>query len=435
MMNSYSLILKEIDAIGNTTREYESIQFKIKVHNINNDINVNMFETLEIKSDYNNKISDELFLHFNIGLGDYTYDLLPYKNNTEITIIKSFNNVAYENITYKAVLINDNKNPAGVQSNISKDILNKSSMIRVSFQLLEKSVEVIRNINVDGIFKNTNVKDALITIFNKNLDNVAINGEKLKPRINIIEPDNNKQFPVILIPTGTLLTDVPTFLQDTKYGIYSGDIGVYIKNIRIDIMNYQTCLYIYPLYTIRQDQYSSLYIYHSIHPRATSATNTYDFKNDILKIVTSEVDVLEKGERDFINEGNSITYSSMENIYNYNSNVTNDKINYDNKKQIGSDAYKTEDGLRAETYVGNIDNIYKYHSNLANKNMGLYRFRWNMSNHRHLKPGMNVTVFYQKDNEVKTLNGILQGYYSVYSQILKTEVTYLMIKLKEVNNE
>ena len=44
-------------------------------------------------------------------------------------------------------------------------------------------------------------------------------------------------------------------------------------------------------------------------------------------------------------------------------------------------------------------------------------------------------TFEKSDNEVKTLNGILQGYYSVYSQILKTGVTYLMIKLKEVNNE
>lgn len=432
---NYSLILREIDAISNTTREYESIQFKIILHNKDNDINITMFESLEFKADYNNKIADDLFLHFNMGLGDFTYDLLPYKNNTEITIIKSFNNTVYENITYKAVLINDSKNPKGIQSNISKEILNKASLIRVSFQLMEKTVEVIRSINVDGIFKKTNVKDVLVTIFNKNLANISINGEKINPMINIVEPDNNKTFEHIVIPTGTLLTDVPTFIQDTKYGIYSGDIGFYIKNIRKDILNYKPCLFLYPLYTIRQDQYSSLFIYHSENKKSKAAVNTYDYKNNILKVTTAEVDVLEKGERDFINEGNSVTYSNMSNIYNYNSTVTNDKISYTNKNQVGSDVYKTEDGLRANTYVGNVDNTFKFHSNLANKNMGLYKFKWNMSNHRYLQPGMNVTVFFQEDNEVKTLSGVLQGYYSLFSQIYKNETTYLMIKLKEVTNE
>lgn len=431
----YNLILREIEAISTTEREYESIQFKIILHNKDYDIKVTMFESIEFKADYNNKIADDIFIHFNMGLGDFTYELLPYKDNTEISIIKSFNNIVYENITYKAVLINDTKNSNGIKSNISKEILNKASLIRVSFQLMEKSVEVIRSINVDGIYKSTNVKDALVTIFNKNLTNVSINGEKLNPLINIVEPDNTKLFNQIIIPTGTFLTDVPSFIQDTKYGIYSGDIGFYIKNIRQDILNYKPCLFIFPLYTIKQDIYNSLYIYHSANKRSKAAINTYDNKNNILKIATSEVDMIEKGERDFINDGNAVTYSSMENIYNYNSTVTNDKINYTSKTQLGSDHYETQDGLRSETYVGNIDNVFRYHSNLANKNMGLYRFRWNMSNHRHIKPGMNVTVFYQLDDDVKTLLGVIQGYYSIYNQTLKNETTYLMIKLREVNNE
>ena len=49
-----------------------------------------MFESIEFKADYNNKIADDIFLHFNMGLGDFTYELLPYKDNTEISIIKSF---------------------------------------------------------------------------------------------------------------------------------------------------------------------------------------------------------------------------------------------------------------------------------------------------------------------------------------------------------
>lgn len=432
---NFSLIIREINAIGETEREYDSIQYKIILHNKDNDIKIMLFESLEFKADYNNKIADDIFLNFNIGLGDYTYDILPYKNNTEITIIKSFNEKPYENITYKAVLINSDINKNSVQGSISKEILNKSSLIRVTFQLLEKSVEVIRSINVDGIYKNSNMQNALITIFNQNLSNVSINGEKLSPMINIVEPDNKKVFPTILIPTGTLLTDVPTFLQDTKYGIYVGDIGFYIKNLRQDLMNYKTCLYTYPLYTVKQDQFSSLFIYHSGNVRAKTATNTYDFKNNILKVTTSEVDIMEKGERDFINDGNSITYSSMENIYNYNSNVTDDKINYTSKTQLGSDNYNTEDGLRSETYIGNVSNMFKYHSNLSNKNMGLYKFKWNQSNHTLLKPGMNVTIFFQIDNEVKKMVGVLQGYFSLFNQILKNETTYLMIKLREVPNE
>ena len=94
----YNLILREIEAISATEREYESIQFKIIVHNKDYDIRVTMFESLEFKADYNNKIADDIFLHFNMGLGDYTYELLPYKDNTEITVIKSFNNILLSDV-------------------------------------------------------------------------------------------------------------------------------------------------------------------------------------------------------------------------------------------------------------------------------------------------------------------------------------------------
>lgn len=435
MYNNYSLLLKEVSAINSSTREYDDIQFKIILHNKDNDIKISLFESLEFKADYNNKVADDIFIHFNMGLGDYTYDVLPYKNNTEITVIKSFNNTPYENITYKAVLLDTSVNSKGVQSNLTKDILNKASLIRVSFQLVEKNVEVIRTINVDGIYRSTTVKNAIVPIINNAVKNISINGEKLNSLLNMVEPDNTKVYNTIVIPTGTALTNLVTFIQDTKYGIYVGDIGFYIKSIRESLMNYKNCFFIYPLYTRKEDQYDSLFIYHADSKLNKASNNTYEYINKTLKIISSEVTIVEKGERDFINDGNHVAYGNMENIYNYNSTVTNDKISYTKKTQLGNDKISTEDGLSNETYIGNIDNLCKYYSNLSNKNMSLYQFKWQFSNHRHLLPGMNVTVFYQVDKDIKKLQGILQGYYSIYNQALKNEMTILMIKLKEVTDE
>lgn len=435
MLNNYSLLIKEVLNIASTKREYSDIQFRFKLLTKDSDIEIKFFESLEFKADYNNNIGDVIFLHFNIGLGDFNYDILPYKNNLEISVIKSFDGVTYENTTFKAVLLTNGDNYNGIKSNIKKDILNKSSLIRLSFQLVEKNIEVIRTINVDGIYRNVDVKSLLLPVIYNNVNKIKINGEPLNPLINIVEPDNKTKYDHILIPTGTMLCDLPTFIQDTSYGIYNGDIGFYIKNIRESLMNYRTCFFIFPLYSKKEDIYDSLHIYHSDHKINKGMDNSYDYKNKILKVITSEVEVIEKGEKDFINNGNSIVYGSMENITDYNSKVTNDKISYNKKSQVSNETYEKEDKLVRETFIGNKSNLHKYYSNLANKELGLYKFHWVKSNHKHLLPGMNTTVFFQIDKEIKKLQGILQGYYSIYNQALKLETTILMIKLKEVPNE
>lgn len=435
MLKNYSLILKEVFNIASTKREYNDIQFKFKLHTTKSDININFFESIEFKADYNNNVGDIIFIHFNIGLGDFNYDILPFKNNLEISMVKSFNNEPYENITYKAILLTNSDNYNGIKSNINKDILNKSSIIRLTLQLVEKNIEVIRTINIDGIYKNTDVKNLIIPIIYNNTNKIKINGESLNPLINIVEPDNKSKYDHILIPTGTLLIDLASYLQDTRYGVYNGDIGFYIKNIRESLMNYRTCFFIFPLYSKKEDIYDSLHIYHTDHKINKGMDNTYDYKNKILKVITSEVDIIEKGEKEFINNGNSIAYGSMENITDYNSTVTNDKITYSKKKQVSNETYEKEDKLVRETFIGNKSNLHKYYSNLSNKELGLYKFHWVKSNHRHLLPGMNTTVFFQIDKEIKKLQGILQGYYSIYNQALKLETTILMIKLKEVNDD
>lgn len=431
-MTNYTLLNKEIEAIHKTPKEISSMSFKLILHTKDKDITINLFESIEIKADFNNNVGDINFINFNMGAGDYTYDVFAYRNNLEMTVIKYINKKPYENRTYKAILHNTGNNYNNAGNSIKKEDLNKAEMVRVKLQLLDKPLELLRGVKVDGIFNNNDIKNMLIPLIKDNISKIGINGQKLKPIINIVEPDNKKKYNNILIPTGTKLLEVPTYLQDTRYGVYMGDIGVYIKNIRLSLMDYQTCFFMYPLYTKQDDIFDNLYIYHSDGKLNKTSDNTYTYKNKALKIITSEMNVIETGERNFMNTGASITSSSMDNITNYNTSVGNDNIGVNKKSQLSNESYKTEDGMVNEHYVGNEINLYKHYSRINNQDLDLYQFKWMYSDHTRLLPGMNVTLFYQIEKEIKTLKGVLQGYFTVYNETTKVESTLLMIKLGEV---
>lgn len=429
----YQIINKEVISILSEKPKFKKIEYDIIFHNEVLDLPISIFESIELSGDFNNNIGDHIVVNVQMGGGDFAYDVFKYKDNIELTVNLKRDGVLYSSNTYKAILLNSTDNRNGPNANISKDILNKAELVRASFQVLEPTVELLRVIKATGIYKNMTMLDTVTAIFTNSCKSIKINGSPLNPTMNIVKPDNDTVYSHVIVPTGTRLIDVPTFLQDGKYGLYNGDIGVYIKNIRLDVNKTKLCVHVYPLYTTEEDMFDDLVIYHSDGKLNKSSDNTYNIGEDQLKIISNSLEILENKQNILMDKGGSITASNPDNLLMFNSDTSSENMSYDNEGQVYNQTLDTKDGLVNERYVGNEANMFKHKSQLFNDTMDLVKVTWKYSDASLLHPGMNVKLYYQIDDSVRVMRGVLQRHYTVYNGGTKLEETIMMLKLGDVN--
>ena len=428
--NRYDLVNKEILDITTKPIEYKELKHEIIFRNKISIIPIRIFESIENLADYNNNVMDHLTLNVFLSSGVYSKDVFEHKDNIEVTINTSRDDKLYSSITYKAILVDVDNNMSGIVANISKEELDMSGMVRVTFQLIEQELELIRIVKTSGIYKDMDVSSIMTTIFYNTINKIKIKGTNIIPTINIVKPDNTNKYKHVIIPTGTRLVDLPTYLHDTDYGIYKGDIGLYFKTKVESVNKNNLNVYVYPLYSIEKNKYKELVIYYANTQFSKVNDNNYYNTDEMLKVVASDLDIAEIKQNTIMNKGGAITGNDPDTLLSYSNTVTNDKLTYN--KKIDNTTLNQKDGLTNERYVGNEVNLFKHVSRVMSDSMDLVKVTWNYSNSSLLIPGMHVTIYYPKDNKVKKMVGVLQQYHMLYREINKIETTTLLLKMKDV---
>ena len=428
--NRYDLVNKEILDITTKPIEYKELKHEIIFRNKITTIPIRIFESIEKLADFNNNVMDYPTLNVFLSLGVYSKDVFEHKDNIEVTINTSRDDKLYSSITYKAILVDVDNNMSGIVANISKEELDMSGMVRVTFQLIEQELELIRVVKTSGIHKDMDVSSIMTTIFYNTINKIKIKGTNIIPTINIVKPDNTNKYKHVIIPTGTRLVDLPTYLHDTDYGIYKGDIGLYFKTKVESVNKNNLNVYVYPLYSIEKNKYKELVIYYANTQFSKVNDNNYYNTDEMLKVVASDLDIAEIKQNTIMNKGGAITGNDPDTLLSYSNTVTNDKLTYN--KKIDNTTLNQKDGLTNERYVGNEVNLFKHISRVMSDSMDLVKVTWNYSNSSLLIPGMHVTIYYQKDNKVKKMVGVLQQYHMLYREINKIETTILLLKMKDV---
>lgn len=435
-INYDDLIGQEVNRIIKSKNDNLGIDYDVTIHTPIGDVFVTMLETIEINSDYNNNFTSVIYFNFIMAGGYYRDYIIANSGNLEATITKFKKEEILYTETFKAILVNTDSDISEYKGNYKTENLNRASMVRGTIMLLSREIEIMRGIKVDGVFTSTSVKKVLTYLFSKAKE-ATINSIPIDLTVNIEEPHNDNVYDHIVIPTGVGYLDAPTFLQDTEYGVYNGDIGLFIKRQLNKDKENKLNLFTFPLYTVNKNPKKELFIYHSNNPYYDFVENTYTVLDNILKIVsTSEIVTITPNENKNIDSGNAITSSDPYKLTDYNASVTNDKISYDKSNQVTSmEPGNRSDGMNIENYVGNEANLYKVRSKINLQHYGHFQIRWNHSAPELLIPGMAVKFFYQKENEIKILVGRLQRDFSLYSEATKTISTMLNILLKEEDGE
>lgn len=423
--------------INNKVMDPDTISYKVILHTIDDDIDITELISIEVDRDYANNISDYILVTFTMGMGEYLRKVHPRIDNLEMTIVTKYYNDSYLN-RYKLLIVNGPTNIAGTMySSYSEEELNKMDKFIIEGQCINRLVEVLRRQPVDGIYNYITVRDAIRTVITNAVNKTTIEGVSPETKFNFVDPNNDKTFRHISIPLGINALDLPSYLQNTDYGVYSSDIGTYIQKhgYFIDGEDPVDTIFVYPLYNPKlvDKPGKKLMILSSPNNMLSTIENSYLEEGDILKIIGSgNMRSSEISQTKLINTGNAIIRTNIDNMLKTGGDVTDNTVSVSRANTMsGETLVAKRDGYDGVNYVKPSTNIYKQYSEMAKNVLSLYQVTWNFSNPELLFPGMPVIYVYEDtEHGVIRLNGIIHSCFIKYNAVYKTHSTLINVMLE-----
>lgn len=402
-----SILAKEVnDIITNTASDKHNVEYEVTIHTVDIDYSVSMVESVEILRDYNSNLADYTILSCMIQAGDYVKDIHPHKHNLEVTLKRKINDVELKQ-RFKLVIMNNKGDiEGGRYDNSSREELNSLEMIRIEGQCLDRVSEALRLVYVDGVYRLTNLDKLMRVKFDMGIKPLGFRDNLI---IDLVPPDNNREYDHIEVPTGLDLFNLPTYLQNTHYGVYNGNIGTYLQ-----FYNEKTTIFIFPLYdTKRFDKAEKkLMVYGVSSAKFDHVEHTYFVDGDIVKILAGKSTIGQNdGEDSLLDAGVGFTHTDANKIIERNAHVDDKEVTVDTEQMNAGQKYKEKaDYSNKSVHLGPVDNMFKHRSEIMKRTMAIYQIQWNHCDPDLIYPGMPVMYIYLKDEDtVIKLKGIVQS--------------------------
>jgi hypothetical protein len=408
-------LAREISAITSSTAKPVHFTWLAKIH-----VGGMLYEPLKIISidilqEYELNYADEIILTMTIPGGMYAVDIYPFKDKIDITLIRKpigevSTDINLEGMVhterYTATLI-DTGNPViegNGQNTPTKDSLNLTSIVTVSFQLVNKAIEQIRMISVGGTYRNATAAQVIRAIMTSEMKKIKVPGVRLPLGVDLASGFNPKIRDHTVIPHGTKLIDVPSYIHKNCGGIYSAGFNYYLQG---------DFWYVYPCYDPTR---------FNVAPRTINVINvprnkypgierTYrkDGKNIVI-MATGEVKYADNSESQELTFGNGVRFADANNF------MTGFSFTKDNKTIVSRGANNTEI-VTSHRANGNNNivlsnnpitaNPYYEYSKLARRQGNMLTFVWENSEPSLITPGCLVKFSYINNNKLSTIYGVV----------------------------
>jgi hypothetical protein len=282
------------------------------VHTVNKDLTTMKVLNVDYIRDYANNIGDVNHIVVVMPVGEYIHNVYPYRNNLELTLVREpLNSTVGSNAgnnpvsmeRYKAVFLSE-ENPS--LSGISAGLTNKTSqdlaaIIEIKFQLINRDLEPLRIKTMGGTFNNITADKLIYGIMAGESLKILVDGKPVIDAVDVVKPDNLEVKKHVIIPHGTLLHSVPTFIQHKMGGVYNSDIGTYLQ-----VYKEKRTWFVYPLFnTDRFKSNSPKIIFYNIpKERYTGIEKTFRVAGDTTYVIaTSDVSYHDDAENSHLNSG------------------------------------------------------------------------------------------------------------------------------------
>ena len=401
------------------------------LHTVDNDYEIHLKEYIDVTKDFNSNISDVITTSFMFPMGDYVHEIYPNRNNLELSIIKVKRNKTSV-IRGKFIMTN---NQQGLENSaytkMSQEEANQASKIRIKGQLVIPQVEALRTVIITGIYNYSTVKQCMLAAFKEATNNFKINNLSEDINIDLIEPNNQRTYRHIKLQPNINIFDLPSFLQNTDYGVYNANIGTYFN-----VFEDKPLLFIYPLYdyTLFNKRKKKVMLYGSYEDKYDNIESTFVVDSDIVKIVASKIKITNMGDSNLIDKGNNIVRTNANILAqpNYNT-ITNEDYVNDSEPYVIKKQYKQpEDGTLKSIYTDSNDNEYRTKSSMIRANTIFIQVTWRFCEDDMIYPGMPIMFIYEKsDTEVIKYTGQIQGIFYSYDFSVKAMHAMMNIAVQE----
>lgn len=411
-----SPIWADIKDIFESEAKPVKFEYRAMVHTEKEDIPVFKILSLDCVRDYANNIGDIVKTEFVVPLGDYITRIYPYRTNLEFTIKritlteetnKKLPNSKITIERYKAVFLVD-ENPIYTGSeyeHMDYESLNTMNIVNVKFQLLDRSLEPLRIKTVSGVYRQVTQKTLLHALLAGESMKIKVDGRTAIDGVDIVDPDNNEVKKHVILPSGTLLTAFPTYLQENMGGVYSAGIGNYIQ-----AYNEKKMWFVYPLFRPGRflNSKDDRAVFYAITSGKYNGTERTYFKDgSILKVATTgERKYKDSADIDYINSGSGFRMADPRSYLKKPVILTPDGP----KPARGSlntevAAEPRKDGLNYAPRVQASANPFKEYSRVNARNMARIDFIWENADPGLLYPGMPCKYIFLEDGKVVELQG------------------------------
>ncbi len=411
-------ILKKIIAGGKKAVRfnYEGI-----LHTVKENIPITKLISLDIIRDYGGKVGDYGYLEVLIPMGVYTNRIYPYRNNLEFTIKRmelQEEGMGLEKnkkplITkYKAIFLAD-QNPivnAKGPDMANENDMDISNIVTLKLQVVDRSLEPLRIKTTDGVYKNFDHKTIIHSTLLYESYKILIDGKPAVDGLDIVEPDNTETHKHVVVPMGTKIIDMPTFLHNQCRGIYSAGIGTYLQ-----LYKKKKLWFVYPLFNNNRFNTNApkVIFYGMPEHRMPGMDRTFIEDGKLLQvIITAERNYNDQADVDNMNDGNGIRQSVATSYMHKPIEITADgPVAQRTKLNREFNDSNREDGLNYAPFVNNdiSNNSYLEQSLVVSRKQGRVNINWENSDPELLYPGMPCKYIYTLEGKPVELNGTVIG--------------------------
>lgn len=371
---------------------------------------------LNIKRDYINTYSDQITVSVSVLLGDLVFDLLPYRDKLEVTLLKVslFNATIDKRFTYKAVLngIPDLKAPVQSKNIPTQETMNLTGPQVITLSLARKSVLSVRGMTVGVTYRKCTPGDALHNILTAASHQADTSKEDEIEGVDMDTPDVITPLEHVIIPQPTDLVDVPGYLQKKAGGIYNNGIAFYLQG------KYWKVFAPFNIKRFNNSE-NTLTIYKIPTKRYETIDTTYRIRGGNLSVLCKgEVHKPDNSDVQQLNDGVGVRYLDASKVMGESVEIKENKVML-SRGDIVNEFSNTdrEDGLNAAFTSSNIitANTAAERSKMSERRGSTIQVTWDHSDPDRITPGMSVRFLVLDGRELKEYIGTVMCTDSQYA--------------------
>ena len=412
-----SPIWTEVKDILSSDTPRNTYDVKGTLHTAKEDVPVWELTSVETTRDYLTDIGEISKIVFRVGLGDYVNRIYPYRRNLEFTIKRipydmgsgvKAKNLKTSVVRYKALFNPSDNPPVGgseLESHSSSD-LNLSSIVEITLELLDRSLEPLRIRTTGGPYRKVKMANLIRSILGHESNIVRVDGKPAADGVDLVEPDNTEITNNVVIPHGTNITAIPTYLQQSVGGVYGRGIGTFFQRYEG-----KRLWFVYPTHDVeRFSQNVPKMIFYGVpQEKLPQLDKSYRIDGKLTKVaVTAQRRYSDSADLDYMNQGSGFRSADANAFMKKPVEIT-DKGPRASRARLNNESVikERDDGLNYAPTTGVSSNPFAQRSAVVARSCAQIDLVWENACPDLIYPGMPCKYVYLSKGKPVSLKGTI----------------------------